>query len=1693
MGNNIDYKDAYSKLMGWYQNISEINKPTLDVDNVRKAYNIAIYQTPTHVDEVFLQLCALNLLNVAIKKEEFAGYVSYDLVKSYVAKLLLVIDSIKDDLICYFYNKEESCLYVRIDKIVFSFRHVPLTAEILKASFSMPIVWPGVRLQQIAQPLLDYAISSLEHNSELKKILTMSTSTTVVEDRNIIDCNRRSIDYNQSIVQAIEDKPIVENIPNNERQRILQEVISVAKRDCSPTPDGWYDLVKLAPSLKQNGIDYTHYGFKKLTLFLEAIFGESMQRRNEGTMVYLHFCEISTELATESRVAKDKGEYAEKVFDILDGVLEGDKVVITSYGVIESGSVSQINKQFIQLSLANNRIVRIKRDAISSIELNNEVNRELGITPIDISFANIIVKNALVSESLYPSKIIESNATITMVESWRIWFTTDDGKVASCPKVGVIGYTEKMVKGQRVFVLPFKKEKAFCVILEMSYLELYEFFERLVLEKKDNSSDLNRSQILSILSFLIKYVCVSSSNLKSLKQRLKNIMSLNSSNNEDRVNDDRIEDNKRELQEDISQNSDSSLGNTENEVTIPSSEDKIKVGAIDKGGDSSQITPNVEKYKSELASLQGPKVIGTIDLTKIWSPKKKDEKNISSNETLSINSQNDLLPSNGKIIRMGATYGWIKPNDQDENLYFNTQELISYVGIIETPRVGDNIIYSLSKNAQGTIAVCIHKQCSRDIVEELIEKFHYNAKTCAYLKKRIDDFDRLNSEESEAENGLIYYLNAVGVNPNSFIPDEVERLFAENLSFREYATAIELLIDEVAKQDTSKCYNLFLRSISYSRSQKMFDVSKLLVSKALMMYKHESGKVKYFKGLQRTLVNRLEITEKTLMDNLEVSKRIFPQMPIYVRDAILTYKDFNGVTPDKETIRTGLYKEEYIGEVETNIKANKDDDLLYLTMLKLQLAFHSNDYNPKEDVIKFLVSRAKNILAVGDVQRYSEVRYLLRLSFRLKTFEGFDDTVGLYFMTLGNYATSEIDMYMGGHRRSLEELLKDIMLSDADNTLELTLLAESNEAIRTRIIREYEKIGRNTDGIDELLAVKNEIKKRYLLYITNPTINFMSFVSFLQSSSMLLNNERNIIENDSEKIVSFVTDFNTGQKYNVILEAYENIVQKVETIVPALYSHPTEIGYEIILPVLSTLKNNVLEKFTEIEQRVNPSIDITVLEAIGCRDTDAAELKIEIRNLGDSARTIHISRLTVTGADLIESNTINVDIKLPAGEDKLLNVEIRLCEDAIRGKTAEVEFEIDYDDIYSAIAKQISRNSKINKTINFESKTFVEIDNKFRSGAGGEELKSGDSMFYGRDAIIGRIQQTILSGSKNQIAIYGQKRSGKSSLLNQIMGKLDSDELCPIICGKFNLQGLPDNESNPTRWILESIAFALLRSMRNHGIKSLDKSFVLDLFAQSDDEFKALENFIEHLSEMDDLKGNHIVIIMDEYTYLYKLIKEGRVNEDFMRRWIAFIETPGVNLQAIVAAQDTLPHFMNESYASNYFNKFSREQLSYLSKEEALQLIKRPLPGVRFHNHSEELIYDYTSGSAFFTQIFCDRLVYYLNSEKRTNVVGKEEIETVAERLCTGTNRLDSSIFECLTKEADGSNFSEKDNIIVLKAIAELTRAGGYANQEDIKVNLSQEQLSNVLNNLYARRVITKYGDGYSINVKLFVKWIMNN
>lgn len=117
------------------------------------------------------------------------------------------------------------------------------------------------------------------------------------------------------------------------------------------------------------------YGFKKLAPFLEAVFGASMQRRNEGAMVYLRFPLTNNKVLHNPQYSMlGKEENLQESFDILSGIQVGDNVEINCFGNIKTGEISILNKQFVQLELKGGRSIRIKYDSIASIEVASFYN-----------------------------------------------------------------------------------------------------------------------------------------------------------------------------------------------------------------------------------------------------------------------------------------------------------------------------------------------------------------------------------------------------------------------------------------------------------------------------------------------------------------------------------------------------------------------------------------------------------------------------------------------------------------------------------------------------------------------------------------------------------------------------------------------------------------------------------------------------------------------------------------------------------------------------------------------------------------------------------------------------------------------------------------------------------------------------------------------------------------------------------------------------------------------------------------------------------------------------------------------------------------------------------------------------------------------------------------------------------------------
>lgn len=123
---------------------------------------------------LFTIVAALNLLNAAIKKEGQMISLDYGYIKTNVSKVADFYLSHKErfkDSSAY-YELSNNCFLFNIFGVIFSFHQIKETSWIInEAASSEPIIWSGIRLQRIAQPVFEYGkqICTGEANTEIKK------------------------------------------------------------------------------------------------------------------------------------------------------------------------------------------------------------------------------------------------------------------------------------------------------------------------------------------------------------------------------------------------------------------------------------------------------------------------------------------------------------------------------------------------------------------------------------------------------------------------------------------------------------------------------------------------------------------------------------------------------------------------------------------------------------------------------------------------------------------------------------------------------------------------------------------------------------------------------------------------------------------------------------------------------------------------------------------------------------------------------------------------------------------------------------------------------------------------------------------------------------------------------------------------------------------------------------------------------------------------------------------------------------------------------------------------------------------------------------------------------------------------------------------------------------------------------------
>ncbi|BAY82955.1 hypothetical protein NIES267_24410 [Calothrix parasitica NIES-267] len=363
-----------------------------------------------------------------------------------------------------------------------------------------------------------------------------------------------------------------------------------------------------------------------------------------------------------------------------------------------------------------------------------------------------------------------------------------------------------------------------------------------------------------------------------------------------------------------------------------------------------------------------------------------------------------------------------------------------------------------------------------------------------------------------------------------------------------------------------------------------------------------------------------------------------------------------------------------------------------------------------------------------------------------------------------------------------------------------------------------------------------------------------------------------------------------------------------------------------------------------------------------------------------------------------------------------------------------------------------------------------EIDSPYIIGV---PLTLEQQIFIGRDNIGTRIEQILLDRRRPPLLLYGQRRMGKTSLLNNL-GKLLPNSIIPMF---VDLQGAPSSAKNSTGFLF-NLAKQMINSAKRQSALNLPP---LTRETLENDPFTNFDEWLDKVEEA--LEENSALLMLDEFEVLDSAISKGRFDEEDVLGMLRHLIQHRPKFKVLIAGSHTIEEY--QRWAS-YLINVQVVGISYLLEDEARQLIVNPIEDftLRYKPDAVERILQLTRCHPYLVQLLCNELVA-LKNEKDPSV----------RRLAT-FNDVEAAIPEAL--KAGSLFFADINNQVNTTGLQIL----GFIASKGEKAVVSKETTALEFQNidylssirlLLQRELIEEVNSGYCFQVELIRRWFENN
>lgn len=561
---------------------------------------------------------------------------------------------------------------------------------------------------------------------------------------------------------------------------------------------------------------------------------------------------------------------------------------------------------------------------------------------------------------------------------------------------------------------------------------------------------------------------------------------------------------------------------------------------------------------------------------------------------------------------------------------------------------------------------------------------------------------------------------------------------------------------------------------------------------------------------------------------------------------------------------------------------------------------------------------------------------------------------------------------------------------------------------------------------------------------------------------------------------------------------------QINQLIEDIKREPTKLSFEEFLPLLEAISLHLSNSFKDVVKMSEPRLNIKLLsEQTVINDDRNVTIQIEVSNHKDSSpiKEVSISITEDEDIHLLKKGDILYNA-IEGGESHIFKLVFAVSDEIINQKATPVTVVCDYTN-----GNEVKQVSALLSLKLYSQEDFKPIDNPYAPIADGGPVPIDSNMFFGRETDIKKYVDAITKSPSKQIIIFGQKRSGKSSVMYRLKKSLlDTGK---TFCVLFSLGDIIKNLTEASFYykILSSIRQEL-EFLEIEGVDIIPNFEIPTAKAfKEEDEDNPLNSFTKYMIKFKlackQTKGwedKNLVVMIDEFTYLYTEIKKGNISDSIMKQWKAITQNERAQFSVVLVGQDVVPSFKKEDYARNAFGVIEDMRLTYLKEEPARALIETPILDEEGHSRyigeAVSRIIEYTSRNPYYIQIFCSRLVDFMNKNKSISVT-EADVNEVARSFIYGSDALEEDKFDNLIRAGESEDLqehSEADILAVLRQIALNSKNIGYCNRADIDALEDKEKEDAIIKDLYDREVLDMKGeDNYKIQVKLFQEWLLNH